>query len=391
MQKEENKKLNNIMYMMFVTQKIKTKYMIAWILSIIAVIYFMNASNENSKCNQIDESLSNENNLQRINQDEFVLDDLNANSASVFSYNKNVPLVFVGGVPRSGTTLMRAMLDAHPDVRCGEETRIIPRIIYMRSQWANSKKEAERLKNAGMTDDVIDSAVGAFILEVIANHGKPAKHLCNKDPLVLRYSVYMKSIFPNGKFILMLRDGRATVHSIISRKVTITGFNLQSYRECLSKWNTMIEQMYIQCVNAGPESCLPVYYEQLVLHPESSMKEILKFLDIEWSDNVLHHEKYIGDEVSLSKVERSSDQVIKPVNLEALSSWVGHIPDDVVADMDKIAPMLRKLGYDPTANPPNYGSPDANIKENTFDVQKNKAYWNEVAKKFSIHVKDSQL
>ena len=62
---------------------------------------------------------------------------------------------------------MRAMLDAHPDIRCGEETRIIPRLIYMRNQWINSKKEAERLKNAGMSDDIIDSAVGAFILEVI--------------------------------------------------------------------------------------------------------------------------------------------------------------------------------------------------------------------------------
>ena len=37
-----------------------------------------------------------------------------------------------GGHPRSGTTLMRAMLDAHEFVRCGEETRILPHLISVR-------------------------------------------------------------------------------------------------------------------------------------------------------------------------------------------------------------------------------------------------------------------
>ena len=44
------------------------------------------------------------------------------------------------------------------------------------------------------------------------------------------------------------------------------------------------------------------------------------------------------------RVERSSDQVIKPVNLEALTKWVGNIPEDVVHDMANIAPMLSILG-----------------------------------------------
>lgn len=35
----------------------------------------------------------------------------------VYEYNRDMPLIFIGGVPRSGTTLMRAMLDAHPDIR----------------------------------------------------------------------------------------------------------------------------------------------------------------------------------------------------------------------------------------------------------------------------------
>lgn len=61
------------------------------------------------------------------------------------------------------------------------------------------------------------------------------------------------------------------------------------------------------------------------------------------------------------RVERSSDQVIKPVNLEALTKWVDNIPEDVVRDMAEIAPMLSVLGYDPYANPPNYGKPDDQV------------------------------
>ena len=49
----------------------------------------------------------------------------------VYEYDRNSPIVFIGGVPRSGTTLMRAMLDAHPEVRCGEETRVVPRILQV--------------------------------------------------------------------------------------------------------------------------------------------------------------------------------------------------------------------------------------------------------------------
>jgi hypothetical protein len=60
---------------------------------------------------------------------------------SYHSSAKNHPLIFIGGMPRSGTTLMRAILDSHPLVRCGEETRVIPRILSMRAAWEKSTSE----------------------------------------------------------------------------------------------------------------------------------------------------------------------------------------------------------------------------------------------------------
>ncbi|XP_063377675.1 protein-tyrosine sulfotransferase [Cydia fagiglandana] len=273
---------------------------------------------------------------------------------------RELPLIFIGGVPRSGTTLMRAMLDAHPDVRCGQETRVVPRILQMRQHWAHSAKESVRLEAAGVSKAVLDNAIAAFCLEVIAGHGEPAPRLCNKDPLVLKMGGYVLELFPNAKFLFMMRDGRATVHSIISRKVTITGFDLTSYRQCLTKWNHAVGLMYQQCKALGPRRCLPVRYEALVLRPQETLRAVLAFLELPWTDAVLHHERYINQPngVALSDVERSSDQVVRPVNLDALDKWVSAIPADVRADMAELAPMLSVLGYDPWANPPKYAEPE---------------------------------
>lgn len=59
---------------------------------------------------------------------------------------------------------------------------------------------------------------------------------------------------------------------------------------------------------------------------------------------------------------------------------MGNIPDDVVRDMADIAPMLSVLGYDPYANPPNYGKPDDIVADNTRNIQKNSHVWERKAK-----------
>jgi protein-tyrosine sulfotransferase len=299
---------------------------------------------------------------------------------------KNTPIIFVGGVPRSGTTLMRALLDAHPGIRCGQETHVLPQLLGLKLRWFGSQNASrERLKNADVSEQSFDQAMRKFIYEIIVNHGKRDDVLCNKDPMLLRHSTYLSQLFPKSKFILMVRDARANVHSIVKRKVAIAGWDVKNYTVCLKKWNENMEIMVAQCFSLGGDVCHLVYYEQLVLHPEKILRNILKFLDVQWNDAVLSHEKYIGNEILLSKTELSTDQVIKPINLQALSDWVGKIPQQDLLKIDELAPMLKKLGYDTKSANPNYGEADAKIQANTRLIAENQDFWRKLAQNVSVH------
>ena len=209
-------------------------------------------------------------------------------------------ILFVGGVPRSGTTLARAMLDAHPDVRCGEETRIVPRMLDLRKTWS-SPLFVGRLDAAEISEEVVDKATNDYILKIILGHGKPAKFMCNKDPLVLNHMVSVVRIFPESKLVLMVRDGRAVAYSIVSRKISIAGVDDTDYIATARYWNEVTRKMVDDCSNLGVKHCLLVFYEKLVQDPKTWMEKILAFGGIPWHESVLHHNELIDKEVFLSK------------------------------------------------------------------------------------------
>ena len=233
-------------------------------------------------------------------------------------FRTDIPIIWIGGVPRSGTTLMRVALDAHPGIVCGAETRVIPRMLSVHAAMERSDAETTYLDAAGLTNETIDGALAAYILTVLSRHHHVtgASHLlCNKDPFTLRSMQRLSRLFPRSRFVLMIRDGRAVADSIVSGHVTIRGFDVGTHRGALADWNRAMSTMFSQCMAVSVDRCLPVYYEQLVLQPRQQLGRVLQFLGLDWDDAVLSHETVVDQPggVFLSQSDDTSNPLTPTV------------------------------------------------------------------------------
>lgn len=275
--------------------------------------------------------------------------------------NKPQQIVFIGGYPRSGTTLMRVLLDVHPMIRCGPETRVIPKILNLRGQWSKGK-ESERLKAAGLYPVAVDSAVRSFISSLIKNAGENAPVLCNKDPLSFIHLEYLAEIFPEAKFVHMVRDGRAVINSLVKRKVTIKGAP-KLIDEKFFAWENRVGQILKSCTAVGPKRCSTIKYESLVLRPSEVLRELFEFLEIPWDPIVLHHQTVMNNS-SLSKLEPSTSQVVHPIHLASLTSWASNgsvLPESFISSIHRESDVLKTLGYADLGVPPDYGTPENQV------------------------------
>ena len=79
-----------------------------------------------------------------------------------------------------------------------------------------SQVERERLAEAGVGDALVHAALRAFSLAVLERHALGAPVLCAKDPFMMATARLALAALPHSRFIFVVRDGRAVVHSVIT-------------------------------------------------------------------------------------------------------------------------------------------------------------------------------
>ena len=125
------------------------------------------------------------------------------------------------------------------DARCGPETHVVIDMLKLRYEWSNYKHLRERNEAAGITKEIIDKAVSAFILEVVSRHGPPAELVCAKEPFLMTQAGFLATAFPRARVLHMVRDGRAISHSLVSRDLEFPPFSNTDHAQNLKQWASL--------------------------------------------------------------------------------------------------------------------------------------------------------
>ena len=260
----------------------------------------------------------------------------------------NKPPIFIGGAGRSGTTLLRVILDSHPNIACGPELKISPVIAQLwydfRTMYLNIVKEYYITRND--INKIFAQMITSLLEKYLSKTGK--KRIAEKTPNNIRIFKHLHKMFPDSPLIHVIRDGRDVIASLLSMDwETPTGEPID-YTKDVKK----AAQFWSSAVTAGRKfaeensSSKKVYheirYEDVVNKSEECLKELFTFIDEPWDPVVL---KYYKQERNLAG-ESSAKQVSQELYASAIGRWKRDLTNGQKKEIKAIAGgLLIELGY----------------------------------------------
>jgi len=275
---------------------------------------------------------------------------------------KNSPF-FIVGCGRSGTTLLRTLLNRHPAIAIPLESLFI--IDYLRVQdrydqkYLNSlvirEPELEEWGISVSVEDLQDSvSVARMIskLHEIYAESKGKSHWGQKTPRFVRYLDLLGKNFPSSKMIHMIRDPRAVVSSLIQSDVHQSNAYHGSHRWMMDVRAGLTYEL-THCSRV-----LRVFYEDLVKEPEEVLKAVFEFLEMDSTGMTISGEKKTQEysdfyENIHANLERSPTPAF-------IDKWKQHLSSEEVLIVEGICgELMGELGYECSStsdSPPAYTS-----------------------------------
>ena len=337
------------------------------------------------------------------------------------------PFLFVVGCPRSGTTLLQRMLDAHPQLAVANDTHFIPRAleaVLPRSSedetassnasvlpelvsWVRGYYRSARL---GLDDESFQQAavdahsyrefVSLLYGQFARKHGKELGG--EKTPDYVRHLPLLHRLFPWARSVHLIRDGRDVALSIVEwacRDGRQKGpAKLALWREepvatSALWWEWQVRSGRRSRSVLPPGTYLEVRYETLVADPEATLRSVVNFLGLPFSGRMLSfNDGKVRHEEGLSAKKawlpptpglRDWQTQMKPKDVELFEALAGDLLSelDYPRSSERISSRTREVAeryrrwWEENVKSPNGSLPRAPTPGPAFPLGSRRARW----------------
>jgi hypothetical protein len=270
---------------------------------------------------------------------------------------------FIVGVHRSGTTLLRYMLSSSSRIYIPPESDFIPRfflksplaplteqevgkmleIIFNRYRFVK-EWQGERPQPHSFYTTMEPKTPAGFLDLLYRSYAeqKRAVRWGDKTPIYSSYMDLIHQIFPQAKFIHIIRDGRDVALSMLE-KWGKKEIHIDIYFAARN-WVRRIQQAQASGKRLGSNHYYELTYESLVDSPEQELRAICDFLEEPFVDEMVAHHRQASQQIESGSFHEA---VRQPANKSRSGRWREEMSAADLRLFEQIAgSQLTELGYE---------------------------------------------
>lgn len=271
------------------------------------------------------------------------------------------PPLIVLGVRRSGTTLLRVMLDRNPALAVPDESYFVPQLARRHRGAVDTEAFVDDLRRLstlvewGLSPDAVATrlhpgmtsgeAIAAVFEAYAAKHGKP--RWGDKTPLYMQHLRLVERLFPTASYVHLVRDGRDAAVSFLAvpRGIMTEGWgHPRDASGFACQWATEVRAARALGGRVGPGRYLEVRYEALVADPAAELRRICEFAALDYDEGMLG---YVGETESARKEHQQ--RLNEPPRV-GVRDWRTEMPSGAREAFEAVAgDLLAELGYEVSA------------------------------------------
>tara|TARA_Y100000996_G_C22545079_1_gene651485 strand:+ start:830 stop:2431 length:1602 start_codon:yes stop_codon:yes gene_type:complete len=248
--------------------------------------------------------------------------------------------VFLIGMPRSGTTLLDTILRTHKCIKVLEEKQLVNELIDKLTELTHDNL----LNLNSINKDIILKLRDIYFKKRnnLIGYSKDIIYI-DKLPLNIIYIAELKIIFPNSKFIFALRHPCDTVLSCFMQPFLPNDAMSNFYNlEDASEFYDLVMNLYEKYQENLNLNLHIVKYEEVVNDFDNSLKKILKFLNLNWNDELRNFHLTASKRGIINTP--SYNQVNKPLYNQSIFRWKNY-SEKLTNVSFKLEKWLKKFEY----------------------------------------------